>query len=117
MTPADPTYPLFPIACIISAAGLLLVFLTSFVRQSWNLGVAFLCFWLFWENLSSAINAIVWADNAEVRLYVYCDIGEHMFRLCVYEFDLHDSLAYATHYGCREAYGDSDHNSSTVSDC
>ena len=54
---------------------LLLVLLTSFVRQSWNLGVAFLCFWLLLENLTFGINAIVWADNADIKAYVYCDIG------------------------------------------
>ncbi|KZV65950.1 fungal pheromone STE3G-protein-coupled receptor [Peniophora sp. CONT] len=57
---------------------LLLVLLTSFIRQSWNLGVAFLCFWLFLENLTNGIDAIIWADNAEIKLYVYCDIVSRM---------------------------------------
>ncbi|KZV63365.1 fungal pheromone STE3G-protein-coupled receptor [Peniophora sp. CONT] len=74
----DPTYPLYPIACILAAVMLLLVLLTSFIRQNWNLGVAFLCFWLFWENLTFGINAIIWFDNADVKLYIYCDIVTHM---------------------------------------
>ncbi|KZV74012.1 STE3-domain-containing protein [Peniophora sp. CONT] len=74
MAAVDPSYPLYPIAGILAAAMLLLVPLTSFIRQSWNLGVAFLCFWLFLENLSLAINTIIWSDNFTVRLYVYCDI-------------------------------------------
>ena len=78
MGAVDPTYPLYPIACIISAALLLLVLMSSVVRQSWNLGVAFLCFWLFFENLTCAINAIIWSDNADIRLYIYCDIGKHV---------------------------------------
>ncbi|VDC00590.1 unnamed protein product [Peniophora sp. CBMAI 1063] len=53
---------------------LLLVLLTSFIRQSWNLGVAFLCFWLFLETLTAGINGIIWSSNAEIKLYVYCDI-------------------------------------------
>ncbi|VDB95525.1 unnamed protein product [Peniophora sp. CBMAI 1063] len=57
---------------------LLLVLLTSFIRQSWNLGVAFLCFWLFWENLTGGIDSIVWADNADIKLDVYCDIVSHI---------------------------------------
>ncbi|VDC04644.1 unnamed protein product [Peniophora sp. CBMAI 1063] len=57
---------------------LLLVSLTSFVRQSWNFGVASLCFWLFLENLSGGIDAIIWADNADIGLYVYCDIVTHI---------------------------------------
>ena len=75
MAAADPTYPLFPIACMISAAMLLLVLMTGFVRQSWNLGVVFLCFWLCVQCMIYAANTIVWSDNYDVRLYIYCDIG------------------------------------------
>ncbi|VDC02197.1 unnamed protein product [Peniophora sp. CBMAI 1063] len=57
---------------------LLLVLLTSFIRQSWNVGVAFLCFWLFWENLALGINATVWSDTGDIKLYVYCDIATHV---------------------------------------
>ncbi|VDB95773.1 unnamed protein product [Peniophora sp. CBMAI 1063] len=78
MPAVDPTYPLYPIACLLASAMLLLVMLTSFVRQSWNLGVAFLCFWLFFEVLTAGINAIIWTDNVDIRLYVYCDIVTHM---------------------------------------
>ncbi|VDB95774.1 unnamed protein product [Peniophora sp. CBMAI 1063] len=78
MAAADPTYPLYPIACILASTMLLLVLLTSFIRQNWNLGVAFLCFWLFWENLTGGIGSIIWADNADVKLYVYCDIVSHV---------------------------------------
>ncbi|KZV69629.1 fungal pheromone STE3G-protein-coupled receptor, partial [Peniophora sp. CONT] len=74
----DPTYPLLPVAYCLSLAMLLLVLLTGFVRQNWNLGVAFLCFWLLIETLIGAINTIVWSDNAEVKLYVYCDIVTHV---------------------------------------
>ncbi|VDB92170.1 unnamed protein product [Peniophora sp. CBMAI 1063] len=78
MAAAVPTYPLYPIACLLASAMLLLVLLTSFVRQSWNLGVAFLCFWLFFETLTFGINTIIWSDNADIKLYVYCDIITHM---------------------------------------
>ena len=54
---------------------LLEVLLTIFVRQGWNLGITFLCFWLCIENLSNGIDAVIWSDNADVKLYVYCDIG------------------------------------------
>lgn len=75
MGAADPTYPLYPIAACLAATLLLLVLVTSFVRQNWNLGVAFLCFWLFLENLTGTVNTIVWSDNADIKLAVYCDIG------------------------------------------
>ncbi|KZV72024.1 STE3-domain-containing protein [Peniophora sp. CONT] len=78
MGAVDPTYPLYPIAAIISAVLLLSVLLSSFVRQGWNLGVAFLCFWLFLENLTGAVSAIIWSDNDDTKLYVYCDIVTHL---------------------------------------
>ncbi|VDB95524.1 unnamed protein product [Peniophora sp. CBMAI 1063] len=78
MPAADPTYPLYPIACILAAAMLPLVLLTSFIRQSWNLGVAFLCFWLFFEVLTDGIDAIVWSNNADIKFLVYCDIGPYI---------------------------------------
>ena len=77
MPAVDPTYPLYSIACVLSAAMLLHVAFTSFVRQSWNLGVAFLCFWLFFENLANGVNSIIWADNADIKLFVYCDICQY----------------------------------------
>lgn len=76
MGDVDPTYPLFAIASIVSAAMLLLVLCTSLVRQSWNLGVTFLCFWVFFENLTHGINSVLWRNTAEVKHYIYCDIGE-----------------------------------------
>ncbi|VDB95832.1 unnamed protein product [Peniophora sp. CBMAI 1063] len=77
MRAADPTYPLYPIASALASAMLLVVLMNSFIRQSWNLGVAFLCFWLFVENFTGTINHIVWSDNAAVKLYIYCDIVTH----------------------------------------
>ena len=68
-------YPLYPVACISGATSLLCVLATNFIRQNWNLGVSFLCFWLFWGNLTYGINAVLWSDNADVKAYVYCDIG------------------------------------------
>ncbi|KZV63989.1 STE3-domain-containing protein [Peniophora sp. CONT] len=74
MVAVDPSYPFYPVAAASAAAMVLLVLLTSFARQSWNLGITILCFWLFWENATSAVNAIVWSDNAEDHLEVYCNI-------------------------------------------
>jgi hypothetical protein len=72
----DPSYPLYPIASLLCSALLLLVLATHFVRQSWNLGLSLLCIYLFLENLVDGINSIIWADNADVKAYVYCDIGQ-----------------------------------------
>ena len=84
MGAVDPTYPLYPIACIFAASLLFLVFLDSIARQKWNLGISFLCLWLFFENLINGVDAIVWSDNAEVRLDIYCDIGASPRMLVLY---------------------------------
>lgn len=80
MGAADPTYPLYPTACILSSAMLLLALVTNCVRKNWNLGVAFLCFWLFIENLTRGVDSIIWSDNSDIKLYVYCDIGKFIVR-------------------------------------
>ncbi|KZV67685.1 STE3-domain-containing protein [Peniophora sp. CONT] len=80
--PVDPSYPLYPIACVFAATGLFLVLLTSFVRSRWNLGVSFLCFWLFLENLTFAVNSVVWADNGDIKHPVYCDLASHLQTIC-----------------------------------
>ncbi|KZV72480.1 fungal pheromone STE3G-protein-coupled receptor [Peniophora sp. CONT] len=79
MGAANPTYPLYPFVCILTSAMLLLVSFTDIVRQRWNLGIEILCFWLFIENLTSGINAIVWAGNFDVKFEIYCDIGKRIF--------------------------------------
>ena len=76
----DPTYPLYPVCAVLAAVMLLLVLLTSFIRQNWNLGIAFLCFWLFLDNITLAVNAVIWSDNYDVKLIVYCDIGDLVHR-------------------------------------
>ena len=121
MVAVDPTYPLFPIMSMLAATLLLLVLLSSFVRQSWNLGVAFLCFWLFWETLTAAINHIVWSDNFDIKFYVYCDIGMHIFTLpsnpaAHLGHTLRHSYPYTNDHIRHEAYGNTYHHSSLLHD-
>jgi hypothetical protein len=73
----DPTYPLVPIASLICSALLFFALTVKLLyqRESWNLGVIALCFWLAVDNLIKGINAIIWSDNAQIKAYVYCDIG------------------------------------------
>ena len=92
MVAMDPTYPLYPVAAITSAATLSMVLLTSAIRKNWNLGVASLYFWLFFENLTAGINAIIWVDNADIKFYVYCDIGTCPSAMCFGD-DLLKSMA------------------------
>ena len=74
MGTVDPTFPLFPIAAILGTTMMFLVLLSSFVRQKWNLGVAFLCFWLMVDLAVGSAGLIIWSDNGIVKDYVFCDI-------------------------------------------
>ncbi|VDB86833.1 unnamed protein product [Peniophora sp. CBMAI 1063] len=74
MAAVDPTYPSYPIACSLATALMVLVLSTNFVRKSWNLGITFLCAWIAIETLNQAINTVVWSNNTDIKLYVYCDI-------------------------------------------
>lgn len=76
MAATDPSYPLLPLAYFLSVMMLSLVMLTSFVRQTWNRGVVFLCFWVLAECLTGGVDCVIWSDNAALKFYVYCDIGE-----------------------------------------
>ncbi|VDC05736.1 unnamed protein product [Peniophora sp. CBMAI 1063] len=78
MGAVDPSYPLTPLASFIAAGLLVPVLLSSLVRESWNLGVIFLCFWLICQNVIFALNAVLWADNVDVKLYAYCEISSHL---------------------------------------
>ncbi|VDB87629.1 unnamed protein product [Peniophora sp. CBMAI 1063] len=78
MAAADPTYPFLPLMCILASVLMLCMLLNGFVRQKWNNGVAFLCFWIMVDNVIYAINTIVWADNFELKLYIYCDIASRL---------------------------------------
>jgi len=82
MKAEDPSYPLYPVATIICSASLAFVLLTNFIRQRWNTGVSLLCIYLFLENLLEGINSIIWASNEDIKLLVYCDIGELPSQLC-----------------------------------
>ncbi|VDB86836.1 unnamed protein product [Peniophora sp. CBMAI 1063] len=57
---------------------MLLVLITSVVRHSWNIGVALLCIWLCLENVICAVNAVSWSDNAQAKMYTWCDITSRL---------------------------------------
>ncbi|KZV64274.1 STE3-domain-containing protein [Peniophora sp. CONT] len=78
MGATDPTYPFLPIMCILASVLLLSMLLNGLVRQHWNIGVAFLCFWLLVDNIMYAVNTVAWSDNFTVKFYIYCDIMTHL---------------------------------------
>jgi hypothetical protein len=75
----DVTYPLFPILTLIAAFLLFFLMVTSALRGSWNFGVFMICLGLFCEDLIFGINSIIWSNNADVKHYVWCDIGAYFF--------------------------------------
>ena len=114
---ADPTYPLLPIAFILSATMLFLVLLTSFIRQNWNFGVTLLCVCLLIEDATAAFDTIVWSDNADIKYYVYCDIGQFFAINHELEVDMgHDSISYTSRRLRCKAYGYLDHHTTTLHD-
>lgn len=82
MGAADPSYPLLPIANILCAACLFLLLIVNFLRRAhvFNVAVNLLSFCLFWETLFNGIGMIVWSDNAEIKAYTFCDVGEESTR-------------------------------------
>ena len=76
--PTDPTYPLLPLAGFVASALLLPVLLSSIARESWNLGVIFLCVSLIFQNFIFAINAVLWRNNADMKLFVYCEMSKRL---------------------------------------
>lgn len=78
MPSSDPTYPLFPAVAFITFVLLLFVLTTNIVRQSWNFGVTLLVVLLCLQLLVDGINSIVWAYNADIKSYIYCDVGKQI---------------------------------------
>ncbi|KAI0309274.1 pheromone A receptor-domain-containing protein [Amylostereum chailletii] len=74
----DPTYPLVPIANLLSAFLVLLALLSNGVRQSWNTGVTMFGFWIFVVAVCIGVNTIVWSDNTNNSAPVWCDISSHL---------------------------------------
>lgn len=80
-----PGYPVVPVTTFISSTLLILVLISSAVRWSWNFGLTMLCFCLFVENFLGAIETIIWRDNADIKLYAFCDFSKTS---CTFKFDL-----------------------------
>ena len=117
--PVDPTYPLLPIASFLSSALLALMFIGRLIRHTRSLGVTFLCFWLCLENAANGANFVIWSDNAEIKLYTYCDIGALLsthFREVFANTDYRSVSTTSDSYRC-QAHGDLHHYPSAVSHC
>lgn len=68
----DPTYPLMPVLNFVGGICALVPF--PWMLQSWNVGAAALSIWVSLKCLNSFINMVVWRDNWELQVPVFCDI-------------------------------------------
>lgn len=69
----DPTYPAVPIANLSCFIFILVVLPWQF--KNWNLGVSIGAIWTGLNCLAMGINTIIWRDNVDFRVPVWCDIG------------------------------------------
>lgn len=76
MTATDPTYPLYPVFSLVCAALLFVILAVGVTHRNLNSAAAFLCLCLFLENLTNGINVVLWSGNPDVKLAVWCDIGQ-----------------------------------------
>ncbi|KAI0314639.1 GPCR fungal pheromone mating factor [Amylostereum chailletii] len=74
----DPTYPLVPVANLLSAFLVFMSLLARSMRQSWNAGVWMLGLWLFVQVLTVGVDTIAWSDNLEDLAPIWCDIVSHL---------------------------------------
>ena len=68
-------YPLVPVVNIVSAVLIMLSMINASARRSWNTGVLMLGTWVLVMCIIIAVDAIVWADNANDSVPVWCDIS------------------------------------------
>lgn len=78
----DPTYPLVPIANLVSCFLVVLALLGTASRP-WNIGVCMFAIWTALSCINTAVNTIVWKDNVENVAPVWCDICEIRWFLAV----------------------------------
>lgn len=63
------------------SATITLVPLPWFIRkQTLNVPVAAMAFWIIHNNVFLGINSILWRGNVETKMFVYCDIGKGVAR-------------------------------------
>ncbi|KAI0033859.1 GPCR fungal pheromone mating factor [Vararia minispora EC-137] len=71
----EPMYPLFPVFTFVNA---FLILLVLCVRRSLNLGASMLCIWIALLDVIYGVNSILWADNKDLKAFMWCDIVTHL---------------------------------------
>lgn len=78
MSPRTP-YPITPIGDFIGFILSVLPLVSHSRMQSWNVGIWVCAFWVGTMNLSNFVKMIVWHNNVDIVIPVWCDIGKVTF--------------------------------------
>ncbi|KLO14101.1 fungal pheromone STE3G-protein-coupled receptor [Schizopora paradoxa] len=73
MSPRTP-YPITPIGDFIGFVLSVLPLLSHRRMQSWNIGIWMYAFWIGSMNFSNFVKTIIWHDNYEIVIPVWCDL-------------------------------------------
>ena len=76
----DPTFPLAPIVNFLSAILALLPLFTNALHSgSLNIAIVAFAVWTSVECVTTGVNSIIWSDNVNNLVPVWCDISESSF--------------------------------------
>lgn len=71
---SDPTYPLVSVMNLLASI-LVLIPLPWFIAH-WNAGACAYALWISLDCLRTGVNTIIWADNTNPTIPVWCDISK-----------------------------------------
>lgn len=74
VTGMDPTYPLVPIANLVTCL-LALLPLSTFTRRSLNVAIIAFSLWVAVASLITAVDTLAWSNNSTMKLVAWCDIS------------------------------------------
>ncbi len=75
MYPFTP-YPLTPIGSLIGFVLSVLPLVSRLRFQPWNTGIWMYAFWIGIMNFTNFVNTIIWHNNVDIVVPVWCDIGK-----------------------------------------
>lgn len=78
MSPRTP-YPITPIGDFVGFILSILPLVSHRQMQAWNIGIWVCAFWVGSMNFSNFLKTIVWHNNVDIVIPVWCDIGKITF--------------------------------------
>ena len=95
MSPLTP-YPLAPIGSFFGIIMSVVPVASHLGFHSWNVGIWMYAFWIGTMNIANFVDTIVWRDNVNIVIPVWCDIGE-VTSLSHYAMHTHSLAALSSH--------------------